>query len=251
MPHTSSPTPFYVLPNRLANGPTNMADDMALLQLFPEPEAIRFRHYEWTYPSWTFGCNIPFTQVRETIGTRNPNYCRRPTTGGIVRHELDWTYSFVIPASHTFSEKDPLEIYQSVHEVLGHTLLQHGCAVILATDSEDYNSIEELYGSFRRSAKRCFDHTETNDIILAQTKHKVAGLALKRTQHGLLVQGSINKLVTGPLPWDLIQHTFTQGLAALLKAQLKHISWPAYPTEAICQLRNQMAAPSWNEKTFS
>lgn len=248
MSKINTPTRLLVLPNRIASTTVNMADDMALLDLFPLPEAIRFRHYEWIHPSWTFGYSIPFAQVKEVVGEDCSNCCRRPTGGGLVHHQLDWTYSFVIPPNHSFFEMPPVELYQNIHQILSRALQVHGCSTTLASCNNhcSNNGSSDLAPKI---SKRCFDHPEPNDLILENTTHKVAGLALKRTQNGLLAQGSINKIATGPLPWDKLQDTFVQGLAKLLNVETQRIPWPAYPLKEIYQLRAQMEDASWNQKS--
>lgn len=248
MSHTNQTTPFCILPNRIADTAVNMADDMALLELFPEADAIRFRHYEWTHASWTFGYSIPFAQMQAIVGKTNQYYCRRPTGGGIVLHELDWTYSLVIPSSHPFSATEAGQVYQSIHEVLMEALKQNGCDTILAPCNNHHCGQDGMMEVRKSVSMRCFDFVEPNDLVMTYSKHKVAGIALKRTKQGLLAQGSVNKLVTGPLPWGNLQESFTEGLAKLLNAHTKQVSWPAYQITELYRLREQMASAAWNEK---
>ena len=82
-----------------------MAVDFLLLQRRPAPTAIRFRHYGWRNPAFTFGFGQKAAWVREHLppGERF-DICRRPTGGGIVDHRQDWTYTLVIPREHELWE---------------------------------------------------------------------------------------------------------------------------------------------------
>ncbi|MFA5057141.1 MAG: lipoate--protein ligase family protein, partial [Opitutaceae bacterium] len=83
---------FHVLPSRTGGAAENMALDFLLLQRYPPAEAVRFRHYEWRGPAFTFGFGQKIAWVRGQLPPEmSLDLCRRPTGGGIVDHREDWT----------------------------------------------------------------------------------------------------------------------------------------------------------------
>ncbi len=244
----SSLTEFFILPTRVGDAPLNMADDIALLELFPKKNTLRFRHYEWLHPCWTFGYSLPLKQILEIISIeKNARYCRRPTGGGLVRHQLDWTYSFVIPINSPFFNHPPQDLYKITHEALAKSLQIHGCSTELmpCTDNLKQKSLKPWT---QRLSKRCFDKPEIFDLVLSNTHHKVAGLAMRRNHFGLLIQGSINKVATGNLNWDQFQGTFIHNLASLFNSVPIPSAWPSYPVSKIQEIRKSLESPDWNNK---
>ena len=76
----------------------NMAVDEALLAAMPRLCQPVLRFYGWTEPAATFG----YFQRYAEVASRTPlrPLIRRPTGGGIVPHDADWTYSLAFPAGH-------------------------------------------------------------------------------------------------------------------------------------------------------
>ena len=76
-----------------------MALDEALLESVSRLVRPVLRFYGWTAPAayvWLFP---------EILGGGTPprgcvHFVRRPTGGGIVPHDADWTYSLVFPPGH-------------------------------------------------------------------------------------------------------------------------------------------------------
>src|SRR5690606_23524090 len=106
---------LHVIPDATSNAAQNMAYDFLLLQRYQPAEAIRFRHYEWSRPAFTFGLSQQFSYVTSEISDAHADVCRRPTGGGVVNHLDDWTYALVIPASHPLAVGPPIETYLAVH----------------------------------------------------------------------------------------------------------------------------------------
>src|SRR5260221_3229151 len=76
----------------------NMAVDDALLQAAPELPGPVLRFYGWSEPAASFGYFQKFADV-QAMTTLRP-LIRRPTPGGLVPHQADWTYSLGFPPSH-------------------------------------------------------------------------------------------------------------------------------------------------------
>ncbi len=92
----------------------NMALDEALLEAMPQLQQPVLRFYGWTQPAATFGYFQKFSDVAAV--TRLRPLIRRPTGGGIVPHDADWTYSLVFPAGHEWHSLRAEESYRRVHE---------------------------------------------------------------------------------------------------------------------------------------
>lgn len=148
----------------------NMAIDEVLLR-----EATRplLRVYRWAIPAVSFGY---FQRIAEIEG-RWPRreLVRRWTGGGVVPHGEDLTYTLIAPRGCPFFQRSPLEAYRAIHEAI---------AALLGAASA------QLAGASREKiSNACFENPARHDVMLSG--EKVAGAAQRRTQLGLLHQGSI------------------------------------------------------------
>src|SRR4051812_24857979 len=98
----------------------NMALDQALLDASAEINAPILRFYGWQEPAATFG----YFQHHAEIATWTPlrPLIRRPTGGGLVPHDADWTYSVIIPPTDRWYELRAVESYRRLHEWLASSL---------------------------------------------------------------------------------------------------------------------------------
>jgi len=76
----------------------NMALDEALLENVSRLGKPVLRFYGWTGPAATFGYFQKISEAERATHLRP--LIRRPTGGGIVPHDADWTYSAVFPPGH-------------------------------------------------------------------------------------------------------------------------------------------------------
>jgi hypothetical protein len=171
-----SPSPRWLL---LDTGPGdaafNMAMDDALLQAMPRLQKPVLRFYGWTEPAATFGYFQKYLEVGRATALRP--LIRRPTGGGIVPHDADWTYSLAFPAAHEWHALKAVESYRRVHE-----WIQSAFAGL--------NVATELAPCCRKTAPgQCFAGHEQFDLLWQG--RKIAGAAQRRTRAGLLVQGSV------------------------------------------------------------
>jgi hypothetical protein len=71
---------LHLLPIRSGGAAENMASDFLLLQRYPEAAQVRFRHYGWHRPAFTFGYGQKIDWVRQQLPADDPyELCRRPT----------------------------------------------------------------------------------------------------------------------------------------------------------------------------
>jgi lipoate-protein ligase A len=107
---------------------------------------------------------------------------RRPTGGGIVPHDADWTYSLVLPANHSWHGFKAVESYRQVHQWIQSAFAELNLETELASQAR------------KAEAGQCFAGHEKFDLLWRGKK--IAGAAQRRTRAGLLIQGSVQS----PLP---------------------------------------------------
>lgn len=156
----------------------NMAVDEATLESASELGRPLLRFYSWTERAATFGYSQEFTEVERMTQLRP--LIRRPTGGGVVPHDADWTYSLVFPPSHSWHSLSATACYQRLHEWLQAAFLRLEITTALALCRR------------RDAPGQCFaggEHCEQFDLLWEG--RKIAGAAQRRTRAGLLVQGSV------------------------------------------------------------
>ncbi len=174
-----SPNPIWYL---LQSGPgepaANMAWDEALLEGVAALGHPVLRFYGWSHPAATFGYFQDYDTVADLASLRP--LLRRPTGGGLVPHDRDWTYSICVPPGDPWYELKATESYRRVHEWIQCALNRLGVATVLAP------------ARIEAGPGQCFIGAEQFDLVLAGAgARKVAGAAQRRRKDGLLIQGSI------------------------------------------------------------
>ena len=158
----------------------NMGIDEALLTEIKDASVPLLRIYGWDRPSVSIG----YIQDYSAAPQSNYTIVRRPTGGGVVFHDVDMTYTVVIPSGHWIEKENRLESYHIFHRVLIYALAE------LNINSELVNSEMK---PVNRATMQCFSSPTRYDIIANGIKKeaKVAGAAQRRTKNGILHQGSI------------------------------------------------------------
>jgi lipoyl(octanoyl) transferase len=153
----------------------NMAMDEALLESAPRLGRPVLRFYSWRERAASFGYFQKFAHV-ECLTPLRP-LVRRPSAGGIVPHDADWTYSLVFPPGGGWYELSAIESYRRVHE-----WIQAAFARL--------DIVTELAPCCRKAEPgQCFAGHEKSDVLWHGKK--IAGAAQRRTRSGLLIQGSV------------------------------------------------------------
>lgn len=214
-----------------------MATDFLMLQRYQPVEAVRFRHYEWARPAYSFGMSQRFAYIQSEVQDESCELCRRPTGGGLVSHLEDWTYALVIPATHPASRGDPLESYRNVHAAIAAAITRQGNEVIL-----------NLNLPTDPTPGVCFNKAELYDVVLKGMTTKVAGAAQKRTKSGILMQGSIWKSTLGSLDWNRFYTDFVLELCGALDAQVSYESAPRWAEHEEMTLIEQFESEDWNRR---
>ncbi|HEY6227487.1 MAG TPA: octanoyltransferase, partial [Verrucomicrobiae bacterium] len=91
----------------------NMALDEVLLNSISAIGRPVLRFYGWTDTAATFGYFQKYADIAAWTPLRP--LIRRPTGGGLVPHDADWTYSVIIPPSHPWYELRAAESYLHLH----------------------------------------------------------------------------------------------------------------------------------------
>jgi len=203
-----------------------MALDEALLEAMPRLGQPVLRFYGWTEPAASFGYFQKYAEVERTTLLRP--LVRRPTGGGIVAHDADWTYSFAFPTSHMWYSLRAEESYRRVHEW------------IQAAFSK-LNVPTKLAEANRKSAPgQCFVGYEKFDLIW-QGK-KIAGAAQRRTRIGLMIQGSVQ-----PPPLSLDR---TKWQKAMCEATT--VNWVEFQPDApMSERAEELAAKKYSQMAYT
>lgn len=240
---------FLHISERPGSAAVNMAHDFLLLRRFPEPDAIRFRHYQWQAPAFTFGYSQRYAFVSDSLPVTDTEICRRPTGGGVVDHREDWTYALVIPPNHFLYGSPAPDSYRFLHEVIRDQFLSQGQPAALQSCPPRKIPPEQGGKTPPTLAEVCFARAEPFDVIHDKTGEKLAGAAQKRTRQGLLFQGSISRPGFPPdFDWKTFAEEFPARLASRLEGNLAPSPWPDFDPGEETALIDQFASEEWLRK---
>ena len=172
--------PWFLLQSGPGPAAENMALDEALLEFVARLDRPVLRFYGWTEAAATFGYFQKYADIAGWTALRP--LVRRPTGGGLVPHDSDWTYSLVIPPNHLWHELKAVQSYQRMHEWIQVAFSAVGMITELSS------------GCHKEVPGRCFIGAEKSDLLWQKTK--IAGAAQRRNQSGLLIQGSVQAPVS-------------------------------------------------------
>jgi lipoate-protein ligase A len=172
----------------------NMSLDEALLENVARLGKPVLRFYGWKEPAATFGYFQRYSEV--AAATRLRPLIRRPTGGGIVPHDADWTYSAAFPPGHEWHSLKAEQSYRRIHDWLRLAFTELKVEAELAPCCQ-----KSLPG-------QCFVGHEKFDLLWRGKK--IAGAAQRRNKLGLLIQGSIQ-----PPPISLVRDDFETAMRAV------------------------------------
>jgi lipoyl(octanoyl) transferase len=224
---SSNPESWFLLISQPANAAVNMAVDEALLETMPALKTPVLRFYSWTEPAASFGYFQRYSDV-ETWTELRP-LVRRPTGGGIVPHDCDWTYSLVFPAGHRWHSFRAIQSYRAVHEWVRDAFAELGVTASLAAAPN-----KSLPG-------RCFVGHEEADLLVGQ--NKLAGAAQRRTRSGLLIQGSIRASTS------LARNDWHRAMCTVMERQ--SVSWSPLVPGADLQTRIKALAAKYESAQYN
>jgi lipoate-protein ligase A len=149
----------------------NMALDEALLEAMTRLQMPVLRFYGWTEPAATFGYFQKFSDVERATLLRP--LVRRPTGGGIVPHDMDWTYSFAVPPKHEWHSLAAIESYRRIHEWIQRAFVKLNIQTELAPNKKSAQGNPDMPGE-------CFTGHEKFDLLWHGKK--IAGAAQRRNK---------------------------------------------------------------------
>jgi lipoate-protein ligase A len=207
----------------------NMALDEALLETAANLGRPVLRFYGWNEPAASFGYFQKYAEVERATALRP--LIRRPTGGGIVPHDADWTYSLVFPPDHEWYSLKAEESYRRVHE-----WIQSAFARLKVT--------AELAPAGKNSAPdRCFVGCVKSDLLWKGKK--IAGAAQRRNRMGQLIQGSVQPPPVSPVWADWERAMREAGTVA------ERIVWSDFEPDAPLQARAlSLAAQKYSQPEF-
>lgn len=210
------------------NAAFNMALDEALLEALPRLGQPVLRFYGWTEPAATFGYFQKFAEVERTTLLRP--LVRRPTGGGVVPHDADWTYCLVFPAGHEWHSLRAEESYRRAH-----AWIQSAFAT-LGTESE-------LATSCKKTAPgQCFVGHEKFDLLWHGLK--IAGAAQRRNRLGLLIQGSVR-----PPPLPLARADWERAMIATMGSTS---TWTEFNADGpLLDRAAELVAQKYSQRTYN
>ena len=198
----------------------NMALDEALLEAMPRLQQPVLRFYGWTEPAATFGYFQKFSEVE--AATKLRPLIRRPTGGGIVPHDADWTYAAIFPAGHEWHSLKAEESYRRIHAWIQSAFTEMKIETELAPCCK-----KSLPG-------QCFVGHEKSDLLWRGKK--IAGAAQRRNKLGLLIQGSIQ-----PPPIFLARENFERALRGVAEKNFG-VNWKEFSPDVELQRHAERAA---------
>ena len=208
----------------------NMAMDEALLESVSRLGQPVLRLYGWSEPAATFGYFQKFIEIEQTTLLRP--LIRRPTGGGLVPHDADWTYSLAFPPGHEWYLLRAEESYRRVHEWLQAAFTRIGVETELAPCCQ------------KSAPGQCFVGHEKHDLLWHG--RKIAGAAQRRNKLGLLIQGSVQ-----PPPIPLRRDHWEQAMADVVRPQPQ---WVEFTPDAVLAARvaeleaNKYSQIAYNQK---
>lgn len=206
----------------------NMALDESLLESVAQLGTPVLRCYGWTQPAATFGYFQHFAEIEKTTLLRP--LIRRPTGGGLVPHDADWTYSLAFPPGHEWHSLRAEDSYRSVHEWIQRTFARMNVATEVAPCCK------------KTAPGQCFVGHEKFDLLWHGKK--IAGAAQRRNKLGLLIQGSVQ-----PPPVGLTRDSWE---SAMRDTAPRNAGWSELTVGGeLLALTKQLSAEKYSQATYN
>ncbi len=221
---------WYLLQEGKQAAAYNMALDEALLESAPELGRPVLRFYGWVETGARFGYAQKYAEIERWTKLRP--LVRRPTGGGLVPHDADWTYSVVFPPRHSWYRLRAVESYRRVHEWVRDAFGKINVATTLAPSSH-----KEIPG-------QCFVGAEEFDVVWHG--RKIAGAAQRRTRTGLLIQGSVQ-----PPPIPLVRENWQSAMCEVARQQWA-VEWNALEISGqLAEVTRELQATKYSQAGYN
>jgi len=221
---------WLVIPSVAGLAAFNMAMDEALLESLSRLQKPVLRLYGWTEPAASFGYFQKFSEIERTTSLRP--LVRRPTGGGLVPHDADWTYSVAFPTTHEWHGVTAIESYRRVHEWIQAAFAELNVATELAPCCK------------KSEPGQCFVGYEKFDVLWHGKK--IAGAAQRRNKLGLLIQGSVQ-----PPPVGLKREQWERAMQNA-GAKMFGAEWvEAKPDEPLAARAMELAREKYSQRGYN
>ena len=222
-------TSWLLLDSGRCDAAFNMALDEALLEGAARLTRPVLRFYGWTGPAATFGYFQRHAEI-ERLTLLRP-LVRRPTAGGLVPHDADWTYAIAVPPGHEWHSLTAMDSYRRVHEWIQSAFRLSGIGAELAPQAR------------HAGPGQCFVGHEKFDLLLGG--RKVAGAAQRRNRCGLLIQGSVQ-----PPPAGLVRSDWQGKMCAAAGAgDVEWIEWE--PDATLIERANELVRRKYSQAAYN
>ena len=157
-----------------------MAVDQVLLETVQTDPTPCLRLYQWNEPTISLGYFQRFADRHQHAASRPCPLVRRSTGGGAICHDLEVTYSLVIPVEQ-IPNRDCQQLYTLVHQTIIDELQQHAVTATLRHQLDPLDSDQPPF--------LCFQRKTQGDILIGT--EKVGGSAQRRHRGIVLQHGSL------------------------------------------------------------
>ena len=221
---------WFLLQSGPDDAARNMALDAALLEAGAELPGPVLRFYGWTERAASFGYFQKFAEV-ERMTLLRP-LVRRPTGGGIVPHDADWTYSLTVPPGHDWYALSATDSYRRIHEWIQAAFAKLGIEC-------------EVASACRKAGPgQCFIGHEKFDLLWHG--RKIAGAAQRRTRTGLLIQGSVQ-----PPPVKFSRADWERAMGDVASVFIGGEPQDFLPEPALARRRDELASTTFSQSSYN
>ena len=225
-----APNTWQLLRSGAGGFADNMATDHALMENAPTLGVPVLRFYGWTESAASFGYFQKFAAVEKMTLLRP--LVRRPTGGGLVPHDADWTYSLAFPPGSNWYALKAVESYERVHAWIRDAFNKLGVVTELAPTCRECGP------------GQCFEGWEKFDVLWSS--RKIAGAAQRRTRDGLLIQGSVQ-----PPPLKLARADWERAMCDVAAGQFA-MGWTGFGPNADFSRRvAELAANTYSQAVYN
>lgn len=238
-------------------GPVNMARDEALLDSCKNDRRVPIlRFYSWLPATISLGYFQDYSEYERLEPPAGKlAVVRRTTGGGAILHDLEVTYSLVLPISHPLVRGKPNELYRLAHRAVIQAI--GGPARMLG---EGGGHCDE---SSHRGPFFCFARRHDLDIVVPDAKgpgglSKIAGSAQRRTTQAILQHGSIIldsrfaqqpvatwKGLNGPCDFNNAVQRLSPAFETALQIPLESDPWHTEELESAARFETRYAGRAW------